>query len=244
MVFTNEDIMQATGLTQSRLHRAQQHGLLKPQKPGRKGQGGAPEWSLPNLGSAILYADWTSVGFAPDLLKLLLPRFEAMEGWETNPERLPTGKLAFNLSDFPADIMFSHTFAVESHDWRQEMSDQWKARKALRAWIPATIAVIALFVGVREVPESERFAEFVRIGLLKSSHAESAWGKLFDAKEEIGTDAPGEPLTLADVRAESEVVKTERLLNFLGIAPEGAAASSIFREIKKGAVVDQLKAAW
>ena len=245
MVFTNEDIRQATGLTQSRLHRAQQRGLLKPQKPGRKGQGGAPEWSLANLGSAFLYAEWTSVGFAPELLKLLLPQFEAMEGWKTNPRRLANGKLSFNLSDFPVHIMFSRKFAVESDDGSEELADPWKVRHALRAWVPVTIGSIALFVGVRDAPVYERFAEFVRIGLLHESHAEVAWGLLFEARTETGTDDLDEPVTLADVRAEGDTKSwTERLLNFLGVAPGSATASNIFREIKKGAVEHQLLAAW
>ncbi len=193
MVFTNEDIKEATGISQSRLHRAQQRGVLKPQKPGRRGQGGGPEWSVANLGAAFGYEEFTSMGFMPERLKPLLRIYEAMEGWEANPQRLSTGKLSFDPSDFPKYLLFNGTDAVESESLLPRYGRDGAAvfrlgRLYIIGQVAQSIGSIALFAGAREVPEAERFTEFMRIAEDHESYGKAALGLLSDASRELVAD--------------------------------------------------------
>jgi hypothetical protein len=133
------------------------------------------------------------MGFTPERLKPLLRRFEGMEGWKSNPQRLPTGELSFNLSDFPRYLLFNGTVAVESERYRPTYTRDGEAvfrldRLYLISKVAETIGSIALFVGAREVPEAERFTEFMRIAEDNESYGWTALGLLSDASRELVAD--------------------------------------------------------
>ena len=237
MVLTNQDIKDATGITQSRLHRAQQRGVLKPQKPGRKGQGGGPEWSLANLGAVFIYEDLTSLGFSPDKLTMLLRRFQFQEAWESNPRRLATGELLFDFYDFPPWIHASNDKSFDSWDPTPPVDgDIFRiGRTVLSQDVHVTVAKVGLFAGAREVPEIVRFAEFLNIGHQHQAYAEAALGLVTDASSGIHFG-----YWFRSREEFDQSTGTEILRRFLGIAPDSPAAAELNREIEAGNAEQQL----